>query len=201
MTSEDTQRRTGGYVGGTTLTAIAGVTSEFNALLERVQGLPFVPSSWASDVKAAMVAEGGTWQPRYAISPAAWAADKAEPMLSDVPTWLTSDPQAARAWNELTDWWKERLQPILAGWARSEAATLEAANADAKFFNRLYAMVKPIAVVGDIVLEAPAAVAGAASNVVMGTLRAAWPLLLVAALAGLAFLAYKGRIKVPGVKP
>src|SRR6185369_10395696 len=128
-----------------------------------------------------------------AISPVAWGVNKTEPMLGDIPTWLSSDPNAAAAWNTLCDWWKTRLQPILAGWARSEAETLAAASDDAAFFDRLYLFVKPVAMVGDAILAAPEAIAGAASTVIMGTLKKFWPVLAVVAVIAVGVLVYKNK--------
>lgn len=191
MNVGELNRTTGGQLTNVAVANVPGMREAFNGLLSRVQALPFVPSDWLAQVNAAMDQNGGLWQPRYAINAAAWRDGKDSPLLGDVPTWLQNNPEAARAWNTLADWWGERMQPILAGWARNEADVMNAANADAMFWNVLYASVKPAAVVGQGLLDAPEKVGEVASGVVLGTLRGFAPILLIAALVGLGFLAYK----------
>lgn len=196
-TAQEISQATGGYLNPVPLNDIPGVRAAFDGLLARVQALPFVPSSWSADVKAAMSESGGTWQPRYAIQTTAWRADKTEPLYPDMPTWITQDQAAAVAWNKLTDWWAERLQPILAGWARSEAEVLNAANADAKFFSGLYTVVAPVAAVGQALLDAPAAAAEVVSTVAGGVLKNLFPVLLVVGVLGIAVLILKNKITAP----
>jgi hypothetical protein len=203
MTTEEIQATTGGYLNVVALQKIPNVAGAFAELLARVQSLPFVPPEWSTLVASAMADYGdeATWQPRYAIRADAWRNNETAPLNDNVPDWLANDADAAVAWNKLTDWWTAKLQPILGGWARSEAEVLEAANADAQFWNGLYDVVKPVAVVGEVLLEAPAAIAGAASKVVTGTVWKLMPIILIAAVVGVGLLVYKNKMLAGVPKP
>ena len=191
-TAQEIRQITGGYLSATPLFEVPGARQAFADLLARVQALTFVPAGWTADVQAAMSDADGNamWQPAPAIVTGAWAAGKTEPLYPDIPGWLTQD-QAAVAWNTLCDWWRERMQPILNGWARNEASLLEAANADAAFWNRLYAFVKPVAMVGDAIIAAPEAVGNVVSRSVLGALRGFAPVLIIPAVVGGGYLLHK----------
>lgn len=184
---------TGGYVSAAPLQDIPGVKDAVAVLLARVQSLPFVPGDWMKNVVDAM-AKGGIWQPRYAINANAWAQRKSEPVFDDMPNWLKNNPSAAIAWNTLGDWWKVKMQPILAGWAQDQKAIMDAANNDAAFWDGLYAIVKPVAFVGETILAAPEAVAGAASKVITGTLGKLLPVILIGVVIAVAALVYKQKM-------
>jgi hypothetical protein len=202
-TQAEILRATGGYIDAGVLSSVPGVQSAYRDLLARIQALPFVPSSWSDDVKLATTEAGGSqlWLPRLATRQLEWRAGKLAPLNPDVPDWIAGNDANVRAWNMITDWWTERLQPITAGWARDEAATLEAANADARFWNTVYTIAKPIAVVGETILAAPAAVAGAASTVVTGTLRALLPVIIIVGLVAVGVLIYKRKLSAKAVAP
>jgi hypothetical protein len=189
-TAQEIRRTTGGYLSGTLLLEVPGVRAAFAELLARVQELSFVPAAWTADVQAAMseAIAGSMWQPAPAIDTHAWAAKKTEPLYSDMPSWITSDQQACVAWNTLCDWWQQRMQPILAGWAHDGASVVKAAAADAVFWNGLYAIVKPIAVVGDVIIEAPEMVGNVVSKMTLGALRGFAPVLVLAAIAGVGYV-------------
>lgn len=192
---EQIRRQTGGYLNASPLQSVAGVLPVFGELLARVQALPFVPASWTEDVKKAMAQAGDNrlWVPAYAIRVDAWREGKTDPVYPDAPAWL-NDPASRTAWNTLVDWWTERLQPILAGWARDEAATLSAANADLRFWSALHAIVKPIAVVGDGIIAAPGVLADGASKAATGALRGLLPVLAIVAALGVAVLVFKSKL-------
>lgn len=195
-TAHDIRTTTGGYINAAPLMAVSGVREAFSELLKRVQALTFVPSDWTSNVNAAMdeAGDGAIWLPAYAIVTDAWRADQTSPLYPETPTWISATPNAPEAWNTLVDWWANRLQPILSGWARDEAETLAAAVHDAAFWNRLYAIVKPVAVVGEVILAAPEAVAGAAADVAGGVFKKLLPVLIVVGVAALAVLIYKRKM-------
>ena len=121
LTDAQLLAETGGYVMPSPLENIPGMRDALATLLSRVQALPFIPSGWTDKVNEAM-SKGGIWQPRYVIQPNAWAQKKTSPVFEDMPKWLKDDANAAIAWNTLTDWWKAKMQPILAGWARDQTA-------------------------------------------------------------------------------
>lgn len=184
---------TGGYLNASNALAIPGVAAVYGELLQKVQALPFVPAGWISDVRQAMTDAGpsSTWMPRHAIQSSAFKAGKTAPLLEDIPAWLSGDAQAATAWNKLTDWWSDRIMPILAGYGRDQAAIMQSANRDASFWNGLYAIVKPVANVGDAIIAAPEKVGEVVSKSFMGALRGFAPVLIVGALIGAGFLVYK----------
>lgn len=186
---------TGGYLNSVTLTDIPGVQSAFNELLARIQALPFVPATWSSDVRAMMALEDNkhTWQPQNAVRGDAWLSGKLEPAIAGIPDWL-STPQARKAWGDIADWWRERLMPVLQKWARNEQATMEAAVNDAAFWDGLYKAVKPVAMVGNVILKAPEAAAGAVAGVAGGVLARLFPLIVVVAVIGVAVLIYKNKL-------
>lgn len=192
MNTQEINVATGGQLTPVGLSDINGVRQAFNELLSRVQALPFVPSNWLTTVQDEVAKSAGAiWQPRYAINAIAWRAGKTEPVLGDTPSWLTGNPQAATAWNKLADWWTERMQPILRGWARDQAEVMNAANADARFWDTLYNSVKPIADLGETIIAAPEKVGEVVSRSFLGALRGFAPVLLIAGAAGVAFLVYK----------
>lgn len=196
MNADDIRKLTGGYISATPLQNVPGVRAAFDELIARVQALPFVPADWSANVRAAMSQSGEAypWQPAPAIRLDAWRADKDEPVYPESPAWLVNNPQARRAWNTLCDWWGDRLQPILAGWARDEAATLRAAYDDAAFWNTLYALVRPVAVVGQTILDAPGVVADTANRIGLDMLKKLWPLLAVGAVIAVGVLVYKRKL-------
>jgi len=185
---------TGGYLNAVKLQDIKGVAPALKELLARVQALPFVPKDWTATVEKYQNESGQPWQPRYAIRADAWRNQKTGPLLADIPSWLADDVNAAVAWNKLADWWTEKLQPILAGWARDENVVLDEATNDAAFWNGLYTAVLPVAKVGDAILAAPEAVAGAASKVVTGTFMKLLPAISIVALVAIAVLVYKNKV-------
>lgn len=193
LTDAQLLAETGGYVMPSPLENIPGMRDALATLLSRVQALPFIPSGWTDKVNEAM-SKGGIWQPRYVIQPNAWAQKKTSPVFEDMPKWLKDDANAAIAWNTLTDWWKAKMQPILAGWARDQTAVMNSANDDAAFWNGLYNIVKPVAMVGDAILAAPEAVAGAASKVITGTLGKLLPVILIGVVIAVAALVYKNKM-------
>lgn len=195
ITHQQVNIATGGQITPTPSLDIPGVRAAFDELLSRIQALPFVPSDWKATVNMAMKAMNGTWQPRYAIRADAWRADKTEPMLGDLPPWLVKDNSARIAWNKLGDWWRERLQPLLAGWARDQATLVADAAADADFFNTLYQVVLPVATVGNAIIAAPQKVAEVASRSFMGLVKGLLPVLAVLAVVGVGYVLYKKKLK------
>lgn len=198
ITTQQVNVATGGQITPTPSLDIPGVREAFDALLDRIQSLPFVPSDWKATVAMLMREDKGTWQPRYAIRADAWRADKTEPMLDNIPSWLVKDNSARVAWNKLVDWWRDRLQPLLAGWARDQATLVADAAADAAFFNTLYQVVLPVATVGNLIIEAPQKVAEVASRTVMGIIKGLLPVIAVVALVGVGYVLYKKKLK--GIK-
>ena len=193
LTDTQISTATGGYFNVSPLQDIPGVNEAYAGMLARVQALPFVPSDWMVTVAAESAARNHSlWVPRYAIQPAAWNAGKLTPILDDVPEWLHT-PEAAKAWNTLTDWWKKRLQPILAGWGKDQALIMNNANDEAAFWNTLYTVVKPVAVVGDAILATPEKVAGVASGVGLSILKKIWPLIAVVLVIGVAAVVLKNK--------
>ena len=185
---------TGGYIHAAPLADIPGVNAAYNALLVRVAGLPFVPGDWLETVAKVRADNGNRlWSPRYAIRADAWNQKKTEPLLDDIPEWLKT-PAAATAWNKLADWWKTRLQPILAGWARDEKSIMETANDEAVFWNNIYTVVKPVAVVGDAIISAPAKVAEVASTVGLSVIKKFWPLIAVVVVLGVVAIVMKNKL-------
>lgn len=194
MNDHEINSITGGYVNAAPLADIPGVDKAYNELLARIQSLPFVPAGWHDAVDNARKAnDNRLWLPRYAIRADAWNHGATSPLLDDVPVWL-HDTSAAVAWNKLTDWWTARLQPVLAGWARDHRAVMESANDEAAFWNTLYTVVKPIAVVGDTIIAAPEKVAAVASGVAVGVLKKFWPVLLILVVVGVGALVYKNKL-------
>lgn len=192
MNDREINAETGGYINAASLDSVPGIEEAYKQLLSRVASLPFVPSSWLAKVAAARAENGNRlWMPRYAINAIAWRQEKDGPLLGDVPSWLSNDPAAARAWNTLADWWTERMQPILAGWARNQADIMNAANADARFWDTLYVITKPIADVGEAIIAAPEKAGEVISRSVLGALRGLLPVLLIGAVGVVGFLAYK----------
>ena len=191
--ADDVLSRTGGYILATPLD-VPGLMSAYAEMLARVQALPFVPRSWTTDVQGAMAAAGGNlWQPRYALNADAWRRGVLNgPIYPGTPSWLTGD--AAVAWNTLTDWWKERMQPILAGWARDGAALVQAAAGEAKFWDTLYNVTKPIAAVGDVLLAAPKAVAGVAADVITGSIGKLLPVIAIVVVVAVALVMFKNKM-------
>ena len=193
LTDNQISKATGGYFNVAPLQDIPGVNEAYAGMLARVQALPFVPSDWMATVAAESAARNhALWIPRYAIQAAAWNAGKLTPLLDDVPEWLHT-PEAAKAWNTLTDWWKKRLQPILAGWGKDQAAIMNNANDEAAFWNTLYTVVKPVAVVGDAIIAAPGKVAEVASGVGLSILKKFWPLIAVVVVIGVAAVVLKNK--------
>ena len=195
MTDSDVNKATGGQINGAPLQNIPGVQAAYASLLTRVASLPFVPHDWLKTVMDASAAQGnGLWVPRYAIRADAWNNGKSAPILDDVPAWIASDPINAIAWNKLADWWKATMQPILSGWARDQQDLLTSATNNAAFWDSLYSSIKPVAALGNAILEAPEQIAGAASNVITGTLGKLLPVLVIAAVLGVALLVYKNKL-------
>lgn len=193
LTTPQLNVATGGQFNPAPLQDVPGVTTAYAGLLSRVASLPFVPPKWLETVMEEQKAQGGLWMPRYAIRADAWNQGKSEPLLADVPQWLT-DPVNAIAWNKLADWWKATMQPLLSGWARDQQELLTNATENAAFWDGLYSAVKPVAAVGNAILEAPEKVADVASKVVTGTLGKLWPVLLIGAVAVVAALVLKGKL-------
>lgn len=189
------RRQTGGYINQSPLSSIAGVMPAFDELISRVQALPFVPSSWSDDVRKAMSAAGDRlWLPAPVIRVDAWRAGKTEPVYPDTPPWLANNEDARIAWNTLVDWWGERLQPILAGWARDQQAILTSATNDAKFWSALYEIVRPVAAVGDAIIAAPGAAAEVITKAAGGALKGFLPLILVVGLAAVGLVVFKTKM-------
>lgn len=195
LTTPQINIATGGQITPTPSLEIPGMRAAFDALLSRIQALPFVPSDWKAMVDMTMREGNGTWQPRYAIRADAWRADKTEPMLDNIPAWLAQNNSARVAWNKLVDWWRERLQPLLAGWARDQATLVAAAAADAAFFNTLYQVILPVATAGNLIIEAPQKIAEVASRSVMGIVKGLLPVIALLALAGVGYVLYKKKLK------
>ena len=167
-------RTTGGQAAYGLQGNVPNVAQAYNALLKRVAALPFVPSSWSASVSG-WEAAGALWVPRYALRREAWEARRAPSMddiLPNVPAWIDT-PEKAAAWNRLSDWWRDALDPILSDWASDQAAIMRKAEANAAFWEGLYQVVAPIA-------EAPQRLASAAGDVVGGAASALlsrlWPL-------------------------
>lgn len=193
LTETELNKTTGGQFNAAPLQDVPGVNAAYAALLARVQALPFVPKNWMALVSAESVARGNAlWVPRYAINAASWNAGKLAPLLDAVPEWL-HEPGAARAWNTLTDWWKARLQPVLAGWGRDQAHIMDEANIEAAFWDGLYTIVKPGAVVGDAILAAPGKVTDVASGVALTVLKKFWPIIVVVVVISVATVVLKNK--------
>jgi hypothetical protein len=194
LTDNELNATTGGYFNAAPLQDIAGVNDAYAGLLAHVQALPFVPSQWMATVAAESAARNhALWIPRYAIRADAWNQGKLSPLLDDVPEWLHT-PEAAKAWNTLTDWWKTRLQPILAGWGKDQAAIMHNANDEAAFWNTVYTTVKPVAVVGDTIIAAPSKVAEVASGITVGVLKKFWPVIAVVVVIGVGAVIFKNKM-------
>lgn len=187
-------KQTGGYINAAALSDIPGVAAAAASLLARVAALPFVPKEWLDTVLKAQQEHNGLWLPRGAIRADAWAQGKSAPLVDDIPTWLSNDASHAIAWNKLSDWWRATLQPILAGWARDQKTLMDEANNNAAFWDSLYKSVQPVAAVGNAILAAPEKVAGVASQVVTGTLKKLWPVLLVAAVGLVVVVVFKNKM-------
>ena len=187
------RRDTGGALTFGVLENVPGVKEAYAGLLAKVAALPFVPATFQREVSMVMLDNpGAIWVPTYAINAPAWRAGK-DVLLDDCPDWL-KEPQIARAWNTLADWWQETMQPLLAGWAKDQSAIMAAAENNAAFWDVLYKSVKPVADLGNIILDAPTTVGGALASSLLNGLKAIAPVLIVVGVGVIVYLAAKKKI-------
>lgn len=104
---------------------------------DRVAKLEWVPASWFSRVKAGM-ASGDIYRLLPARKPGGTVRD-------DLPDWISSDARRVDVWTELSEIVRQAVFNYAQGMAEAGRAELEAAYANAAFWDRLYTATKFVA--------------------------------------------------------
>lgn len=155
-------------------------------IVQRIASLPWIPPGWITEVRAYQAARPDLDSGRPIMVPRRITNTRTGVRLADSPTWVVGADRIA-LWDQMAD---ETQKAMLAlGQRRLDEgrAIMEAADRNAAFWDRL-------ARAAEFVRDIPAAVGKAAGDVASGfsvaLLKAAWPALLIAGAAALAWIGW-----------
>lgn len=155
-------------------------------ILQRIAALPWIAPGWITEVRAYQSARPDLDGGRPIMVPRRITSTKTGVRLPDSPAWVVGG-ERVELWDRLAD--ETRQAMVELGQRRLDEGRriMEAADRNAAFWDRL-------ARAAEFVRDIPAAVGKAAGDVASGfsvaLLKAAWPALLIAGAAALAWIGW-----------